>query len=52
MSTHNIDFYEDLTKKSLSYHQMLSNTHLISSDGPHPCYTTQAEGRHLRIHKH
>ena len=31
MSTHNIDFYEDLTKLSLNYHQISSNTHLISS---------------------
>ena len=31
MSTHNIDFYEDLTKLSFNYHQILSNMHLISS---------------------
>ena len=31
MSTHNIGFYEDLTKLSLTYHQISSNTHLISS---------------------
>ena len=31
MSTHNIGFYEDLTKLSLKYHQISSNTHLISS---------------------
>ena len=31
MSTHNIGFYEDLTKLSLNYHQTSSNTHLISS---------------------
>ena len=31
MSTHNIGFYEDLTKLSLNYHQISSNTHLISS---------------------
>ena len=34
MSTHNIGFYEDLTKnifESLNYHQVSSNTHLISS---------------------
>ena len=32
MSTHNIGFYEDLSKKVLSnYHQTSSNTHLISS---------------------
>ena len=32
MSTHNIGFYEDLTKKnSLNYHQISSNMHLISS---------------------
>ena len=31
MSTHNIGFYEDLTKISLNYHQISSNTHLISS---------------------
>ena len=30
MSTHNIGFYEDLTKLSLNYHQISSNTHLIS----------------------
>ena len=33
MSTHNIGFYEDLTKISLNYHQISSNTHLISSAG-------------------
>ena len=31
MSTHNIGFYEDLTKKSLNYHQISFNMHLISS---------------------
>ena len=31
MSTKNIGFYEDLTKISLNYHQISSNTHLISS---------------------
>ena len=31
MSTNNIGFYEDLTKLSLNYHQISSNTHLISS---------------------
>ena len=31
MSTHNIGFYEDLTKLSLNYYQISSNTHLISS---------------------
>ena len=31
MSTHNIGFYEDLTKLSLNYHQISSNAHLISS---------------------
>ena len=31
MSTHNIGLYEDLTKLSLNYHQISSNTHLISS---------------------
>ena len=32
MSTHNIGFYEELTEKlSLNYHQISSNTHLISS---------------------
>ena len=33
MSTHNIGFYEDLTKLSLTYHQISSNTHLIFSAG-------------------
>ena len=33
MSTHNIGFYEDLTKFSFNYHQISSNTHLISSSG-------------------
>ena len=32
MSTHNIGFYEDLTKIILNYHQ-ISNTHLIYSAG-------------------
>ena len=36
MSTHNIGFHEDLTKISLSYHQISSNTHLISSAGTSP----------------
>ena len=31
MSTHNIGFYEDLTKTYFNYHQISSNTHLISS---------------------
>ena len=31
MSTHNIGFYEDLTKLSLNYHQISSNTQLIIS---------------------
>ena len=30
MSTHNIGVLEDLTKMSLNYHQISSNTHLIS----------------------
>ena len=34
MSTHNIGFYEDLTKLSLNYHQISSNMHLISSADP------------------
>ena len=33
MTTHNIGFYEDLTKISLNYHQISSKTHLISSAG-------------------
>ena len=33
MSTNNIGYYEDLTKLSLNYHQISSNTHLISSAG-------------------
>ena len=31
MSTHNIGFYEDLSKFSLNYHQISLNMHLISS---------------------
>ena len=31
MSTHNIGFNQDLTKLSLNYHQISSNTNLISS---------------------
>ena len=31
MSSHNIGFYADLTKISFNYHQISSNTHLISS---------------------
>ena len=35
MSTYNKGFYEDWTKLSLNYHQISSNTHLISSaEGP------------------
>ena len=33
MSTHNIGFYEDLTKIIFDYHQISSNTHFISSAG-------------------
>ena len=36
MSTHNIGFYEDVTKISLNYHQISSDTHLISSAGYQP----------------
>ena len=31
MSTHNIGFYEDLTKIIFEFHQISSNTHFISS---------------------
>ena len=31
MSTHNIGFYEEISKLSPYYHQILSNLHLISS---------------------
>ena len=31
MCTHNIDFYEEISKLSFNYHQISSNTHLISS---------------------
>ena len=31
MSTHNIGFYEEISKISLNYHQISSNTYLISS---------------------
>ena len=31
MSTHNIGFNEEISKVSLNYHQISSNTHLISS---------------------
>ena len=31
MITHNIGFYEEISKLSLNYHQISSNTHLISS---------------------
>ena len=31
MSTHNIGFYEEKAKLSLSYHQISSSMHLISS---------------------
>ena len=31
MSTHNIGFIEDCQKLSFNYHQISSNTHLISS---------------------
>ena len=40
MSTHNIGFYEDLTKLSLNYHQISLNTHLISSAGYQALYLT------------
>ena len=35
MSTHNIGFYEEISKIniSLNYHQISSNTHLISTAG-------------------
>ena len=38
MRTHNIGFYEDLTK-IITYHQISSNTHLISSAAKHRTYT-------------
>ena len=31
MSTHNIDFYEEISKLSLNYHEISPNMHLISS---------------------
>ena len=34
MSTHNIGFYEDLTKIIFEYHQISSNMDLISSSLP------------------
>ena len=40
MSTHNIGFYEDLTKITLNYHQISSNTH-ISSAVPTPVLLTE-----------
>ena len=43
MSTHNIGFYEDLTKLSLNYHQISSNTHLISSAAGPICPKTMVE---------
>ena len=33
MSTHNIGFYEDLTKIIFEYYQISSDKHLISSAG-------------------
>ena len=33
MGTHSIGFYEGISKLSLNYHQISSNTHLISSAG-------------------
>ena len=33
MSTHNIGFYEEISKIILNYHQISSNTQLISSSG-------------------
>ena len=34
MSTHTIGFYEDLTKLSLNYHQISSNTLFLLFDSP------------------
>ena len=45
MSTHYIGFYEDLTKLSLNYHQISSNTHLISSAGT----STRVERRRVLV---
>ena len=33
MSTHNIGFYEEISKLSFNYHQISSNMQLISSAG-------------------
>ena len=35
MSTHNIGFYEEISKSSLNYHQISSNTHHISISEEH-----------------
>ena len=42
MSTHNIGFYEGLTKVFFNYHQISSNTHLISSSEPY-LFNTRSE---------
>ena len=47
MSTHNIGFYEEISKLSLNYHQISSNTHLISSAVyTNYCISQTAQGLH------
>ena len=40
MSTHNIGFYEEISKIILNYHPISSNTHLICSSERRKVYTT------------
>ena len=53
MSTHNIRFYEDLKKISFNYHQISSNTHLLSSSDPNvkgkPVFEVINQPRHKSI---
>ena len=68
MSTHNIGFYEDLTKiisELINYHQISSNTHLISSAvtvlfayfqrpfvcSYENCFKSYARQQHLKRHE-
>ena len=43
MSTHNIGFYEEI-RKIITYHQISSNTHLISSAGFLHAYIVSVAG--------
>ena len=44
MSTHNIGFYEEISK-IITYHQISLNMHLISSASKHFCLDREGSGQ-------